>query len=397
MRSWDYDDSSTRSWAGFLAGAGVGAACMYLIDPNLGARRRGVLRDKVIRAGHSTVDGLEASRRDLANRARGTWAGTHHWFERDVPDHILVERARATLGRHVSHPHAIEVDAHEGCVTLRGKILKREVAPLVRAIGRVPGVQEIDNRLEQHDTGGNIPSLQGGSVRPGDLPDFAQRNWAPATRVLIGSVASALASYGAARRDAVGTLLGAAGAALALRAATNLEAARMVGLGGGRRAVDLQKAIRINAPVPTVFEFWSNFENFPHFMRNVREVKALGTDGQSRWTVRGPGHLPIEFDAVITKYVPNECLAWKTVKGSPVAHAGIIRFEPDESGGTRLQIRFSYNPPGGALGHAIALLLGDDPKTKMDEDLARMKTLIETGNPPRDAARPMTGAPDGVM
>jgi hypothetical protein len=29
----------------------------------------------------------------------------------------------------------------------------------------------------------------------------------------------------------------------------------------------------------------------------------------------------------------------------------------------------------------------------MDDDLARMKTLIETGNPPRDAAQPMQSAP----
>jgi hypothetical protein len=33
----------------------------------------------------------------------------------------------------------------------------------------------------------------------------------------------------------------------------------------------------------------------------------------------------------------------------------------------------------------------------MDDDLARMKTLIETGNPLRDAAQPLHHAPDGLM
>jgi uncharacterized membrane protein len=48
----------------------------------------------------------------------------------------------------------------------------------------------------------------------------------------------------------------------------------------------------------------------------------------------------------------------------------------------------SYNPPGGAVGHAIARLLGRDPKQEMDDDLMRMKAFIETQRPPRDAARP---------
>ncbi len=32
--------------------------------------------------------------------------------------------------------------------------------------------------------------------------------------------------------------------------------------------------------------------------------------------------------------------------------------------------------------------LGEDPKARMDADLVRMKTFIETGKPPHDAAQP---------
>jgi len=39
----------------------------------------------------------------------------------------------------------------------------------------------------------------------------------------------------------------------------------------------------------------------------------------------------------------------------------------------------SYNPPGGALGHGLATLLGSDPKRAMDEDLVRFKSLLEAG------------------
>ena len=37
------------------------------------------------------------------------------------------------------------------------------------------------------------------------------------------------------------------------------------------------------------------------------------------------------------------------------------------------------NPPGGALGHLAALLFGADPRSEMDEDLLRLKSLIEEG------------------
>jgi uncharacterized membrane protein len=56
------------------------------------------------------------------------------------------------------------------------------------------------------------------------------------------------------------------------------------------------------------------------------------------------------------------------------------------NGQTSIDVKLSYNPPAGAVGHGIASLLGSDPKGLMDADLMRMKSLIETGNIPRDAA-----------
>jgi uncharacterized membrane protein len=46
----------------------------------------------------------------------------------------------------------------------------------------------------------------------------------------------------------------------------------------------------------------------------------------------------------------------------------------------------SYNPVAGALGHAVAALFSADPKSQMDQDLSRMKTMLETGIPSHDAA-----------
>jgi len=64
-----------------------------------------------------------------------------------------------------------------------------------------------------------------------------------------------------------------------------------------------------------------------------------------------------------------------------------VLFEPNENGGTEVTVRLSYNPPAGAIGHAIAKAFGADPKSEMDQDLMRMKAMIETGNVPHDAAK----------
>ena len=90
---------------------------------------------------------------------------------------------------------------------------------------------------------------------------------------------------------------------------------------------------------------------------------------------------------MITERVLNRVLAWKTTEDSPVGHEGLIRFESVDDGRTRIQIGLSYNPPGGALAHGVLALFGADPKSRLDEDLVRMKTALETGRRAYDAAR----------
>lgn len=231
-------------------------------------------------------------------------------------------------------------------MTLRGPILQHEVKPLLNAVERVAGVRDVVNQLEEHKEPGNIPSLQGGSTPAEPQVDILQRNWSPTTRVMAGSSGMALAAYGARRQTIAGALVAAAGVGLLARAATNVEMRRLTGVGGKRRAVDVQKTITIDAPVDQVFAFWTAYENFPRFMSRVLEVRPTTRERQSHWTVAGPAGVPVEFDAEVSAFVPNEAFAWRTIEGSPVAHAGLVRLDPAGDGQTRVHIRMSYNPPG---------------------------------------------------
>ena len=373
-----------KSNAAMLTGIGVGAGMAYLFDPAMGRRRRAGVRDTVVRAAHKSGDALDAASRDLANRTRGLVAISASRGAREDSDEIVVERIRAKLGRYVSHPRAIHVEAHEGIVTVSGPILTDAAEGFLAAIEGLRGVREVRDQLERHDEPGNIPALQGGAIRPGERSALSKEVWSPAARLIVGGAGLALVSIGLQRQHWAGAALSAVGSALLARALTDIELKRLTGVGAGPRLVNVQKTINIDAPVSDVFGFWQHYENFPQFMTHVRSVTS--EDGRSHWTVDGPLGVPIEFDAVTTDVVPNEVIAWKTEEGAPVAHAGFVHFEETEAGGTRVTVRFSYNPPAGALGHAAAWLLGADAKQLFDDDLVRMKTLLETGRAPRDAA-----------
>lgn len=374
-----------------IGGAGFGAALVFMLDPITGRRRRALMRDKVVYGLRKTRDAAGATSRDLVHRASGFAAEARSLVSAEpADDTVLIERVRAKLGRVCSHPGAIDVSASDGTVILSGPILAHEVSDVLWAIWRVRGVENVDNQLEVHEEAGDIPALQGGAARPGDRFELMQVSWSPTARLLVGGAGGVMLTYGMSKRGPLGLALGAAGLGMLARAATNLEMKRLAGVGGGRRAVDIQKGLRIEAPVDEVFSFWENFENFPRFMTHVLEIRPTRLEGQTHWTVEGPGGIPIEFNAVVTELIPNEVLAWRTVEGSPVAHAGFVRFETTVDGATRLTIRMSYNPPGGALAHGVAALFGADAKHLMDDDLVRLKTLLETGRPPRDAAKPFS-------
>jgi hypothetical protein len=80
-----------------IGGLLVGAAVMYLLDPERGGRRRALVRDQAARARHKLGDGLDATARDLGSRAKGTLAELRSRFRRDaVDDTIPDERSQGT-------------------------------------------------------------------------------------------------------------------------------------------------------------------------------------------------------------------------------------------------------------------------------------------------------------
>ena len=370
----------------FIGGAAMGVALMYFLDPNSGRRRRARTRDKAVHAARVVSEGAKVTARDTVHRAQGAWAEARRMFSHeDVGDEVLVDRVRAELGRVVSHPHAIEAAANGGHLTLIGPILSYEVRPLLRAVRRVPGVRAVSDQLTVYSEPGNLPALQGGEPRTGERFELLQENWSPAARIMAGGAGAALMLAALRARGGLGALMGVSGSALLARAAANRDLGSLIGL--GRRGIGVQKTIYVAAPVERVFDFWTDYQNFPRFMHHVRDVRPMA-DNRSHWVVAGPAGVPVQWTAEVTRVLPGELIEWRSISDSDVRHQGAVRFVATSDGGTRLSVHLSYLPPAGAFGHAVATMFGADPKTEMDADLMRMKSMIETGHPPHDAAQP---------
>ena len=203
-----------------------------------------------------------------------------------------------------------------------------------------------------------------------------QANWPPTVRVVFGAAGALLALKGVRTKGPIGRALQVLGLGLLVRSAMNRPGRRLVALGKGQRAIEIEKTIAVTVPVEQVWEVWSDFEAFPRFMSHLREVRRID-QGMSHWVAAGPAGIPVEWDAVITDWVPNRFIGWKSVAGSTIETSGNVRFRPTADGTTEIDVQLSYNPPAGAIGQSVATLLGADPKRSIDEDMLRIKSLLE--------------------
>ena len=152
--------------------------------------------------------------------------------------------------------------------------------------------------------------------------------------------------------------------------------------------MELTATTTVNKPPEQVYRFWRQLENFPTFMAHVDDVRSTG-DSRSHWVVSAPFGHAVEWDAVITEDVAGTRIAWQAVENADVDNAGVVELAPAPGNrGTEVHVRISYSAPGGKLGEMIARYFGDDPHQQLDDDLRRLKQVLETGEVVRSDGAP---------
>jgi uncharacterized membrane protein len=140
--------------------------------------------------------------------------------------------------------------------------------------------------------------------------------------------------------------------------------------------IKIEHSVAVHRSRDELYRFWRNFENLPRFMDHLESVTIID-ESRSHWVVKGPAGTRIEWDAEIHNELPNELIAWRTLAGAEVNHAGSVHFEQSPGPDTTVRVVLRYEPPAGKPGALIARLFGEEPSQQIEDDLRRLKQVME--------------------
>ena len=133
----------------------------------------------------------------------------------------------------------------------------------------------------------------------------------------------------------------------------------------------VEKSIEVDVPVGTVYNQWTQFEEFPKFMEGVKEVTQVD-DKRLRWCAEIGGKEE-RWEAEITSQVPDERIAWRSISG--IQNDGIVTFTDVDGAHTQVHLRIEYKPEG--VVETIGDMVGAVDRT-VEGSLERFKSFIES-------------------
>ena len=132
----------------------------------------------------------------------------------------------------------------------------------------------------------------------------------------------------------------------------------------------VEQTIEVNLPVRTVYNQWTQFEEFPQFMEGVEEVRQLD-ETRLHWRATIAGKTE-EWDAVITDQVPDQRIAWRAIDGK--TNVGEVTFRAADGGKTEVTVQMDWEPEG--LKEKLGGALGFDDR-QLASDLERFEHVLD--------------------
>ena len=133
----------------------------------------------------------------------------------------------------------------------------------------------------------------------------------------------------------------------------------------------VRESIDIDRPLQTVYNQWTQFEEFPSFMEGVESVTQTD-DTHLHWVaeIGGKRH---EWDAEITEQRPDEVISWRALDGH--YNSGRVLFEKVDQSTTKVTVEMQHETEG--MMETLGSALGSDSR-QVQGDLERFKEFIES-------------------
>jgi uncharacterized membrane protein len=133
----------------------------------------------------------------------------------------------------------------------------------------------------------------------------------------------------------------------------------------------VEKSVRVNLPLSTVYNQWTQFEEFPRFMAGVEQVTQLA-DNRLEWVAEIAG-VRRQWIAKILEQVPDQKVAWAAVEGA--TNAGEVSFEEVGPAQTEVRLALAFEPEGfmESVGDRLGIV-----EKQAEGDLERFKNFVES-------------------
>ncbi len=218
------------------------------------------------------------------------------------------------------------------------------------------------------------------------MTQFAEskQNMSPSSRLLWGALGGYLAFQALRRPNLLNLALGAGGAAMlynSVRGVSPLNDQLNI-YRTQKNGIHVKRAMTIGKPPADLYAFWRRYENLPRFMSHLESVTE-GEGGRSHWVAKAPAGTSVAWDAETTEDVPGGRISWRSLEGATIPNEGHVTFKEAPGGrGTEVHVELVYRPPLGTLGASFARLFGEEPGQQIEDDLRRLKRLLEVGFEP---------------
>ncbi|WAJ31298.1 SRPBCC family protein [Antarcticirhabdus aurantiaca] len=146
-------------------------------------------------------------------------------------------------------------------------------------------------------------------------------------------------------------------------------------------------SITIGKPVSDLRSLWLRPDTQSRIWSHFAEVTPSG-DQTADWVAHGPAGGEYRWRTRVSES-DTDGIRWTTEEGADVPNVGVLTFRPAPGDrGTELHLDVRFDPPGGAIGQAVAKLFHIAPREIVRTALYRFRALALTGEIPTTAPQP---------
>ena len=253
--------------------------------------------------------------------------------------------------------------AREAVETASANARRRSNGPLSGAKGVAAGVGAVALApVAVRGAGKLVKGLSGNGAAP--LQKAGGKVGGAVKDVVGQSVEQAGGAAGVAKEAGKGLLPGGGGGKKGKKG----KSKGLEGVGKGRR-MPIQQDIDIGVPLKTVYNQWTQFEEWPKFMHRLESV-SQEDESHISFKTKMWG-FSREFKAEIVEQRPDERIKWKVTEG--VTHTGVVTFHELGPRLTRVELNIDVQP--GSLIEKAARGMRH-VKRAVRADMARFKAYV---------------------